>query len=156
MVHTDLLALFSVRRETPESQCFLLVLTTVNLHLLRRYRSCSSFFFQRLEKNVVGFVRTELKRFQEMVAPSHSDVLESRHVDEGERRSREAVLKITLDFLRRMEQDELSHLLQASTFLKMKAGVSSTRCGLLELWAPGGCRLRTCSLVSEENICDEL
>lgn len=78
-----------------------------------------SFFFQRLEANVVGFVRTELKRFQEMLAPSHSDVLESRGADEDERRSSEAVLKITLDFLRRMEQDELSHLLQTSTFLKM-------------------------------------
>lgn len=64
-------------------------------------------------------MRTELKRFQEMLAPSHSDVLESRDADEDERRSSEAVLKITLDFLRRMEQDELSHLLQTSMFLKM-------------------------------------
>lgn len=54
-----------------------------------------------------------------MLAPSHSDVLESRHVDEDERRSSEAVLKITLDFLRRMEQDQVSHLLQTSTYLKV-------------------------------------
>lgn len=68
-------------------------------------------------------MRTELKRFQELLAPSHLDVLESRHVDEEERRSSGAVLKITLDFLRRMEQDELSHLLQTSRFLKQKAGI---------------------------------
>lgn len=77
--------------------------------------SYSSFFFQRLEGNVVGFVRTELKRFQEMLAQSDSSLLESPPVDEDERSSSEAVLKITLDFLRRMEQDELSHLLQTST-----------------------------------------
>lgn len=70
-------------------------------------------------------MRTELKRFQEMLAPSRSDVLDSRHVDEEERRSSEAVLKITLDFLRRMEQDELSHLLQTSRSLKKKAGIPS-------------------------------
>lgn len=78
--------------------------------------SAEFFFFQRLETNVVGFVRTELRRFKEMLAPSQSDILESRQVDEGERRSREAVLKITLDFLRKMEQDQLSHLLQTSMF----------------------------------------
>lgn len=91
-------------------------------------------------------MRTELKRFQEMLAPPHSDVLQSRHVAEEERRSSEAVLKITLDFLRRMGQDELSHLLQTSTFLKMKAGIPSTCRGLLELWAQW---LRTQSLISE-------
>lgn len=78
--------------------------------------SVEFFFFQCLETNVVGFVRTELRRFKEMLAPSQSDILESRQVDEGERRSREAVLKITLDFLRKMEQDQLSYLLQTSMF----------------------------------------
>lgn len=88
----------------------------MNLQLHSSNISAEFFFFQRLETNVIGFVRTELRRFKEMLAPSHSDVLESRQVDEGERRSREAVLKITLDFLRKMEQDQLSHLLQTSTF----------------------------------------
>lgn len=65
-----------------------------------------------------------------MLAPSHSDVSESRDADEDERRSSEAVLKITLDFLRRMEQDELSHLLQTSTFLKMLRSPGALMVGL--------------------------
>lgn len=43
------------------------------------------------------------------------------------------VLKITLDLLRRMEQDGPSHPLQTSRFLKMKAGSPSACGGLLEL-----------------------
>lgn len=61
-------------------------------------------------------MRNELKRFQKILTPLRSDVLESRHLDDEERRSSEAVLKITLDFLRRMKQDELSTLLQSSMF----------------------------------------
>lgn len=62
-------------------------------------------------------MRNELKRFQKILTAVHSDVFESHHVDDKDRRSNEAVLKITLDFLRRMKQDELSNLLQSSMFL---------------------------------------
>ncbi|XP_003977509.2 NACHT, LRR and PYD domains-containing protein 2-like isoform X2 [Takifugu rubripes] len=72
--------------------------------------------FTLLEKDVVGFVRNELKRLQKILTPLCSDVLESHHLDDEERRSSEAVLKITLDFLRRMKQDELSTLLRSKAF----------------------------------------
>lgn len=61
-------------------------------------------------------MKNELKTFQKIVTAAHSEVFE-RHEDDKDRRSNEAVLKITLDFLRRMKQDELSNLLQSSTFL---------------------------------------
>ncbi|XP_032366472.1 NLR family CARD domain-containing protein 3 isoform X1 [Etheostoma spectabile] len=75
-----------------------------------------------LEENIVTFVKNELKKFQKVLCPDYPECLESQREDEevleGEdeeqrRRSREAFLKITLHFLRRMKQEELADRLQS-------------------------------------------
>uniref|UniRef100_A0A8P4JY52 NACHT domain-containing protein n=1 Tax=Dicentrarchus labrax TaxID=13489 RepID=A0A8P4JY52_DICLA len=79
--------------------------------------------FMLLEKNIITFVRTELKRFLRLLSPEQPECLGNQRedeevVDEEEeqrRRSREAFLKITVDFLRRLKQDELADCLQSKT-----------------------------------------
>ncbi|XP_062293881.1 NLR family CARD domain-containing protein 3-like, partial [Scomber scombrus] len=78
--------------------------------------------FMLLEENIVTFVKNELKRVQRGLSPDDPECLESQNEDEevldGEeeeqrRSSREAFLKITLHFLRRMKQEELAERLQS-------------------------------------------
>ncbi|XP_022594217.1 NLR family CARD domain-containing protein 3-like [Seriola dumerili] len=77
--------------------------------------------FMLLEENIVTFVKDELKKLQKVLSP---EFLESQTEDEevldGEdeeqrRSSKEAFLKITLNFLRRMKQEELADSLQNRT-----------------------------------------
>ncbi|TDH07306.1 hypothetical protein EPR50_G00104540 [Perca flavescens] len=79
--------------------------------------------FMLLEKEIVTFVKNELKKLQKVLSPDYPECLESQREDEemlnGEdeeqkRSSREAFLKITLHFLRRMKQEELAATLQSS------------------------------------------
>ena len=77
--------------------------------------------FQLLEENIVTFVKNELRKFQRLLSPdypecSKSDDEEVVDGEEEEQRvsSREAFLKITLQFLRRMKQEELADCLQSS------------------------------------------
>ncbi|XP_061595270.1 NACHT, LRR and PYD domains-containing protein 3-like [Cololabis saira] len=70
-----------------------------------------------LEDKIVMFVKNELKKVQRVLSPDHPESLE--HVLEGEdeeQRSRKAFVKITVNFLRRMKQEELAERLQSSTF----------------------------------------
>ncbi|XP_038566837.1 NLR family CARD domain-containing protein 3-like [Micropterus salmoides] len=78
--------------------------------------------FMLLEENIVTFVKNELKKIQKYLSSDHPECLESHREDEevlnGEeeeqrRSSREAFLKITLHFLRRMKQEELAECLQS-------------------------------------------
>uniref|UniRef100_A0A8C9ZYG0 NACHT domain-containing protein n=1 Tax=Sander lucioperca TaxID=283035 RepID=A0A8C9ZYG0_SANLU len=71
--------------------------------------------FMLLEKNIITFVKNELKKIQKVLSPDYPECSESQREDEDEeqRRSREAFLKITLHFLRRMKQDELADCLQS-------------------------------------------
>ncbi|XP_078138860.1 protein NLRC3-like [Centroberyx gerrardi] len=79
--------------------------------------------FKLLEENIVTFAKNELKRFQRALSPDYPECLERQREDEevvdGEeeeqRRSRKAFLKITLQFLRRMKQEELADSLQSKT-----------------------------------------
>ncbi|XP_044024083.1 NLR family CARD domain-containing protein 3-like [Siniperca chuatsi] len=80
--------------------------------------------FMLLEENIVSFVKNELKKFHRVLSPDYPECLESQREDEevldGEdeeqrRSSREAFLKITLHFLRRMKQEELADCLQSRT-----------------------------------------
>ena len=82
--------------------------------------------FQLLEENIVTFVRNELKKVQRVLSSDCSECFESQREDEevldGEdeeqrRSSREAFLKITLHFLRRMKQEELADCLQSSKII---------------------------------------
>lgn len=61
----------------------------------------------------------ELKKVQRALSPDYPECLE--HLMEGEdeeqqRGSREAFLKMTVDFLRKMEQEELADHLQRGTW----------------------------------------
>ncbi|XP_053193397.1 NLR family CARD domain-containing protein 3-like, partial [Scomber japonicus] len=80
--------------------------------------------FMLLEENISRFVKNELKKMQKALSPDDPECLESQSEDEevldGEeeeqrRSSREAFLKITLHFLRRMKQEELAERLQSRT-----------------------------------------
>ncbi|KAM4606205.1 protein NLRC3-like [Polymixia lowei] len=80
--------------------------------------------FMLLEENIVTFVKNELKRFQKVLSSDYPECLERQREDEevggGEeeeqrRRAREAVLKITLHFLRSMKQEELADSLENIT-----------------------------------------
>ncbi len=70
--------------------------------------------FQLLEENIVSFVKKELKKMQRVLGPDYPQCLESQREEEQRRSSREAFVKITLDFLRRMKQEELADCLQSS------------------------------------------
>ncbi|CAK6979522.1 NLR family CARD domain-containing protein 3-like [Scomber scombrus] len=81
--------------------------------------------FMLLEENIINFVKNELKRVQRVLSPDDPECLKSQSEDEevldGEeeeqrRSSREAFLKITLHFLRRMKQEDLADCLQSRTF----------------------------------------
>uniref|UniRef100_A0A3B4XW22 B30.2/SPRY domain-containing protein n=1 Tax=Seriola lalandi dorsalis TaxID=1841481 RepID=A0A3B4XW22_SERLL len=82
-----------------------------------------SFLFQLLEKNIVTFVKNELKKIKKVVGPDYSECSESQREDEEvlnsedeeqRRSSREAFLQITLDFLREMKEENLADCLQSS------------------------------------------
>ncbi|KAM4730032.1 protein NLRC3-like isoform 3-T7 [Anableps anableps] len=78
-----------------------------------------------LEDNMVTFVKNELKKIQKVLSPGDPECSESQRDDEevleGEdeeqrRSSKEAVMKITLNFLRRMKQEELADSLQSKHY----------------------------------------
>ncbi|XP_042260135.1 NLR family CARD domain-containing protein 3-like isoform X1 [Thunnus maccoyii] len=80
--------------------------------------------FVLLEENIVTFVKNELKKMQKVVHSDYPECLESQSEDEvvldseeekQRRSSREAFLKITLHFLRRMKQEELADRLQSKS-----------------------------------------
>uniref|UniRef100_A0A669CLH4 NACHT domain-containing protein n=1 Tax=Oreochromis niloticus TaxID=8128 RepID=A0A669CLH4_ORENI len=70
--------------------------------------------FMLLEDNIITFVKNELKKIQKVLGLDYPECLESQRVDDKKgRSSREAFVKITLDFLRRMKQEELADRLQS-------------------------------------------
>ncbi|XP_044227202.1 NLR family CARD domain-containing protein 3-like [Thunnus albacares] len=80
--------------------------------------------FMLLEENIFTFVKNELKKMQKVLSPDYQECLESQKEDaevldgeeeEQRRNSRDAFLKITLLFLRRMKQEELADRLQSRT-----------------------------------------
>nr|XP_054591113.1 NLR family CARD domain-containing protein 3 isoform X2 [Nothobranchius furzeri] len=77
--------------------------------------------FMLLEDNILTFVKNELKKIHKLLSPDDPECLERLRDDEevleGEdeeqrRSSREAFVKITVSFLRRMKQEELAERLQ--------------------------------------------
>uniref|UniRef100_A0A673A621 B30.2/SPRY domain-containing protein n=2 Tax=Sphaeramia orbicularis TaxID=375764 RepID=A0A673A621_9TELE len=68
--------------------------------------------FKLLEENICTFVKNELKKFHQVLSTNYPECLESlSDEDEEQRRSSEAFLKITLNFLRRLKQEELAERL---------------------------------------------
>ncbi|XP_078795766.1 NLR family CARD domain-containing protein 3-like [Oryzias latipes] len=68
--------------------------------------------FLLLEDNIVTFVKKELKKIQKLLS-HREDEEELEDEDEEQRSSRESVMKITVNFLRRMKQEELADGLQS-------------------------------------------
>uniref|UniRef100_A0AAZ1XUD8 NACHT, LRR and PYD domains-containing protein 12-like n=1 Tax=Oreochromis aureus TaxID=47969 RepID=A0AAZ1XUD8_OREAU len=68
--------------------------------------------FMLLENNIITFVNNELKKIQKALNPNKPQCLEFQREDDEQRSSREAFVKITVDFLRRMKQEELADRLQ--------------------------------------------
>ncbi|XP_072319582.1 NLR family CARD domain-containing protein 3-like [Eucyclogobius newberryi] len=73
--------------------------------------------FKLLEKDIFTFVQKELKKLHKVLSTDYPECLEPlKDEDEEQRSSSEAVLKITLTFLRRMKQKELAERLWSRTF----------------------------------------
>ncbi|XP_015254703.1 PREDICTED: NACHT, LRR and PYD domains-containing protein 3-like, partial [Cyprinodon variegatus] len=90
--------------------------------------------FMLLEDNIVTFVKNELKKMQSILSQydsegkkGHKDVLDGDD-DEQRTSNREAIIKITVNFLRMIKQDELADRLQgkhlaAVSQKKLKSGL---------------------------------
>ncbi|XP_015254516.1 PREDICTED: NACHT, LRR and PYD domains-containing protein 12-like [Cyprinodon variegatus] len=79
--------------------------------------------FMLLEENIVSFVKNELKKIQMVLRTDDPEGVEGQWgdkkglegEDEEQRWSREALVKISLNFLRKMKQEELAERLQSIT-----------------------------------------
>ncbi|XP_055085689.1 NACHT, LRR and PYD domains-containing protein 1a allele 5-like [Periophthalmus magnuspinnatus] len=71
--------------------------------------------FKLLEEDIFTFVQKELKKLHKVLSTDYPECLEPEE-DEEQRSSSEAVLKITLNFLRRMKQKELAERLRSSSY----------------------------------------
>nr|XP_020447951.1 protein NLRC3-like isoform X3 [Monopterus albus] len=80
--------------------------------------------FKLLEDNIVTFVKTELKKMQKVLSPDYPEGSEHQREDEvvldgvdeeRRRRIRDALLEITVNFLRGMKQEELADCLQSKS-----------------------------------------
>ncbi|CAI5683017.1 unnamed protein product [Oreochromis niloticus] len=69
--------------------------------------------WELLEDNIITFVKNELKKIQKALNPKKPQCLEFQREDDEQRSSREAFVKIAVDFLRRMKQEELADRLQS-------------------------------------------
>ncbi|XP_029353098.1 NLR family CARD domain-containing protein 3-like, partial [Echeneis naucrates] len=65
------------------------------------------------EENIVCYVKNELKKIKRSLSPDYPQFIKNE--DEEQRRSREAFLKITVNFLRWMKQEELADCLQSES-----------------------------------------
>ncbi|XP_055085707.1 protein NLRC3-like isoform X1 [Periophthalmus magnuspinnatus] len=71
--------------------------------------------FKLLEEDIFTFVQKELKKLHKVLSTDYPECLEPEE-DEEQRSSSEAVLKITLNFLRRMKQKELAERLWSRSY----------------------------------------
>ncbi|CAI5657774.1 unnamed protein product [Oreochromis niloticus] len=69
--------------------------------------------FMLLEDSIITFVKKELKKIQKVLSADYPACLESLGENDEQRSNRDAFMKITLDFLRRMKQEELADHLQS-------------------------------------------
>ncbi|XP_054916880.1 protein NLRC3-like [Poeciliopsis prolifica] len=84
--------------------------------------------FVELEKNIVAFVKDELKEIQKVLNSDYSDEEKdvSGNKDEKLRSGRrDAFLKITIDFLRMLNHDDLADLLQSKSFITCQQTLKS-------------------------------
>uniref|UniRef100_A0AAQ4PRL4 NLR family CARD domain-containing protein 3-like n=1 Tax=Gasterosteus aculeatus aculeatus TaxID=481459 RepID=A0AAQ4PRL4_GASAC len=72
--------------------------------------------FMLLEENILTFVKNELKKIQKVVSSDYPQCSEKENeemLDKEQRRSKEAFVKISVHFLRRMKQEDLAERLQS-------------------------------------------
>ncbi|KAK7877060.1 hypothetical protein WMY93_032229 [Mugilogobius chulae] len=73
--------------------------------------------FKLLEEDIFTFVQKELKKLHKLLSTDYPECLEPlKDEDEEQRSSSEAVLKITLNILRRMKQKELAERLRSRSY----------------------------------------
>uniref|UniRef100_A0AAZ1XGV2 NACHT domain-containing protein n=1 Tax=Oreochromis aureus TaxID=47969 RepID=A0AAZ1XGV2_OREAU len=94
------------------------------LHDFSLIGSFINILFQLLEDNIITFVKNELKKIQKVLCPDYPECLESQRSS-----SREAFVKITVDFLRRMKQEELADRKRISNIFQDGSNVK--RCILI-------------------------
>lgn len=70
--------------------------------------------FQRLETQIIRFVKRELQSFKSLLNQDFKDSLVSHSEHEDQWTSTDALLKICLEFLRKMPENELAELLLSS------------------------------------------
>uniref|UniRef100_A0AAQ4Q4B0 NACHT domain-containing protein n=1 Tax=Gasterosteus aculeatus aculeatus TaxID=481459 RepID=A0AAQ4Q4B0_GASAC len=107
------LVLVSVRTDTIEDQESSEVPTGPSA---QQHQTHLDSIFMLLEENILTFVKNELKKIQKVVSSDYPECLEKEDeevLDEEQRRSREAFVKISVHFLRRMKQEELAERLQS-------------------------------------------
>ncbi|XP_050950082.1 NLR family CARD domain-containing protein 3 [Labeo rohita] len=69
--------------------------------------------FKELEQKIISVMKSELKSFKRLLYPDYPECSERDHYDnEGHSRIREGLFKITLHFLRKMNQKDLANKLQ--------------------------------------------
>ncbi|CAI5670356.1 unnamed protein product [Oreochromis niloticus] len=83
--------------------------------------------FMLLEDNIITFVKDELKKIQKVLSPDYPECLESQREDEEQRRSRKALVTITVDFLRRLKQEELAERLYCKENCEALSSVLSSQ-----------------------------
>ncbi|XP_016522928.1 NACHT, LRR and PYD domains-containing protein 3-like [Poecilia formosa] len=87
--------------------------------------------FVELEKKIVTFVKDELKEIQKVLSSDYPDEEEEESVSgnkdekQSSSSSREAFLKITVDFLRMMNLDDLADLLQSKSLITCQQTLKS-------------------------------
>ncbi|XP_078795659.1 NACHT, LRR and PYD domains-containing protein 12-like [Oryzias latipes] len=81
--------------------------------------------FLLLEDNIVTFVKEELKKIQKLLSHKE-DEEELEDEDEEQRSSRESLMKITVNFLRRMKQEELADGVQSRSAAVCRHNVQSS------------------------------
>ncbi|XP_055362853.1 NACHT, LRR and PYD domains-containing protein 9-like [Betta splendens] len=93
-------------------------------HPVQQHQTHLDSIFMLLEENIVTFAKKELKKMQKVLSPDYPECLKSQWEDEEEldgedeeqrRSSRDAFLKITVIFLKRMKQEELADCLHRTT-----------------------------------------
>ncbi|KAM4711236.1 protein NLRC3-like isoform 2-T3 [Anableps anableps] len=84
--------------------------------------------FVELERNMITFMKDELNKFKTFLSPDGPECLESQREGEDEehrRKSREPLLNITVNFLRKMKQEELATLLNNSSPVTCKSNLKA-------------------------------
>ncbi|XP_055358211.1 NACHT, LRR and PYD domains-containing protein 12-like [Betta splendens] len=89
-------------------------------HSVQQHQTHLDSIFMLLGENIVTFVKKELKNIQQVLSPDYPECQrEEEELDdedeEHRRSSKDAFLKITVNFLRRMKQEELAECLQSRT-----------------------------------------